>query len=524
MSTLEELIWLVPLLPLLSTLWIGAGFLAGWNRGEAGENESSKVAIITSLLSLLLIVAIDIKALIYGIDETIIVGNWFNSGMFSINLSFTLDTLGLLMTTLVATITLLTIRFSVNYLHREAGYQRFFMLLSMFSFAMLLIVSAGNIGILFVGWEVAGVSSYLLIAYNYNRNNATKNATQAIVTNRVGDASLLAAIFFSTLWLGTLEWSEMAASELLVSESGGMQLGLISFTLILAAFVKSAQIPFSPWITRALEGPTPSSSIFYGSLMIHAGVYLVLRLEPFIENSVTASWALLTIGGITAIYGYLSALVQTDIKSTLIFSTISQVGVMFVGCGLGWFEAVTIYLILHAIWRSWQFLNAPAHMHSMSQPTAPAPIWLQRMQRLYAAAMQRFWLDQLTQWLLLRPTQRLSKDIHAFDSNVVRPIIGSSNEINVVSSLAEWEEKSAICDLESTSNSVPLGSGMFGSILQQIATLFKWIEEHLILKGGGDGMVSAIKGMESFINKVEQQLSMPRYLLLMIMATFVVIL
>ena len=110
MSTLEELIWLVPLLPLLSTLWIGAGFLAGWNRGEAGENESSKVAIITSLLSLLLIVAIDIKALIYGIDETIIVGNWFNSGMFSINLSFTLDTLGLLMTTLVATITLLTIR------------------------------------------------------------------------------------------------------------------------------------------------------------------------------------------------------------------------------------------------------------------------------------------------------------------------------------------------------------------------------------------------------------------------------
>jgi len=214
MSTLEELIWLVPLLPLLSTLWIGVGFLAGWNRGEAGENESSRVAITTSLLSLLLIVAIDIKALIYGIDETIIIGNWFNSGMFSINLSFTLDTLGLLMTTLVATITLLTIRFSVNYLHREAGYQRFFMLLSMFSFAMLLIVSAGNIGILFVGWEVAGVSSYLLIAYNYNRNNATKNATQAIVTNRVGDASLLAAIFFSTLWLGTLEWSEMALRAL----------------------------------------------------------------------------------------------------------------------------------------------------------------------------------------------------------------------------------------------------------------------------------------------------------------------
>ena len=519
MIALEQFIWVVPLLPLAAFFWIGLGQSFGWNRGESGERETSTVANDAALLSLLLMVAIDLKAFIYGFQPQIILGQWFESGLFKINLSFTLDTLGLSMGTLVALITLITLRFSVNYLHREAGYQRFFMLLSLFTSAMLLIVLAGNPGLLFVGWEMAGVSSYLLIAYNYTREPATKNATHAFVTNRLGDAGLLAGIFFTTLWVGSIEWPHLFTRIDVIS---GLHLGLIGAAFLLAAFVKSAQIPFSSWISRALEGPTPSSAVFYGSLMVHAGVYLVLRLQPMIEQSVPLSLLLLVVGSLTTLYGYLVGLVQTDVKSALIFSTLTQVGLMFVGAGLGWFDAVLIYLIFHAIWRSWQFLNAPSYMHRMHNPVRSVPGWLQPLNRLYAAAVHRFWIDPMSHWLLVRPTQRLSKDLHAFDAHIVRPIIGTRNEVHVISSLAEWEKQS--CELQSSRAEVAKGNGLFGSLLQRLADGFVWIEEHLILKGGGEGLIATIKEWGKFITRVEEQLSMPRYLLLMIMATFVVIL
>ena len=516
---LEQWIWLAPLFPLIAASWIAIGYIVGWNRNEAGERETSRVTIAASLLSLLSMLVIDLKALLSGVETQVVTAHWLASGDFQINFSFTLDRLGLVMGTMVATITLFTQRFSINYLHREAGYQRFFMLLSLFNTAMLLIVLAGNPGLLFVGWELAGISSYLLIAYNYQRQVATKNATYALVTNRLGDAGLLTAIFFSTLWAGSIEWPDLHQAA---GPMGGLHLGLIGTAFLLAAFVKSAQVPFSPWITRALEGPTPSSAIFYGSVMVHAGVYLVIRLQPLLEQSAPLSILLIVVGGATALYGYLSGLVQTDVKSALIFSTLTQVGLMFIACGAGWYDLATLYLLLHASWRSWQFLHAPSYMHQMHQPTRLVAPWIHPFNRLYAAAMQRFWLDPMSLWLLVRPTQRLSRDIHIFDTNVVRPIIGTTNEINVISSLEAWEKQS--CEIQSSSTGVAPGSGFFGVILQWVANLFVWIEEHLILKGGGEGLIEVIKRAGITITQVEQQLSMPRYLLLMIMATFVVIL
>ncbi|MBT3197109.1 MAG: hypothetical protein HN344_05230, partial [Gammaproteobacteria bacterium] len=465
----ELWIGVVPLLPLLAAFWIAVGQVGGWNRGESGERETRQVTTVTTALALLLLLVIDMRALLTDFESQIVVAQWLVSSPFRILLSFTADTLGLLMGTLVATISLITLRFSVNYLHREVGYQRFFMLLSLFTSAMLLIVLAGNPGLLFVGWEMAGISSYLLIAYNYSREPATKNATYALVANRLGDAGLLAGIFFATLWVGSIEWPDLLQSEAL-EQLSGLHLGLIGAAFLLAAFVKSAQVPFSPWISRALEGPTPSSAIFYGSLMVHAGVYLVIRLQPLIEQSQPLSLLLFLVGGTTALYGYLTGLVQTDVKSALIFSTLTQVGLMFVSCGLGWYDLATAYLLLHAIWRSWQFLTAPSFMHQMDQPTRPAHHWLRPLQRLYAAAMNRFWLDSLSHWLLIRPTQRLAKDLHIFDADVVRPIIGVSNKIHSISSLEAWEKQS--CEIESSRTDVPPGSGLFGALLQHLADGF----------------------------------------------------
>ena len=162
---LKAFVWLIPFIPMLAALIIAVGFISGKNRGEAGEKQTTLIANGAALLSLVIVLAIDLHALVIGVPGQIQVAQWFSSGDYQVNLSFYLDTFALVMMTLVAVIAVLMIRFSVNYMHREAGYQRFFMILSLFMGAMLLIVMAGNVVLTFTGWELAGVSSYLLIAY-----------------------------------------------------------------------------------------------------------------------------------------------------------------------------------------------------------------------------------------------------------------------------------------------------------------------------------------------------------------------
>ncbi len=172
-------------------------------------------------------------------------------------------------------------RFSANYLHREAGFHRFFIILSLFLAGIQLVFLAGNGLLAFVGWEMCGVSSFLLIGYAWQRPVATGNALFAFVTNRGGDAGFLLGLGFAAAWLGSFEWPALtgAAAACRWSRRACWSLGFV-----IAALAKSAQLPFTPWIARALEGPTPSSAIFYGAVMVHAGVYLLLRLSPLLAQ------------------------------------------------------------------------------------------------------------------------------------------------------------------------------------------------------------------------------------------------
>ena len=320
---------LIPLLPLIAALWISIGFIFGWNRGEKGEKETARVSLYAVTLSFLLVIGLDVAAVMGELPKDVRLGTWLSSGKIQIHISFLLDTLSLTMATLIGFITLIVTKFSINYLHREAGFQRFFMMLSVFNAAMLLVVLAGNAALTFIAWELAGVSSFLLIAYSWHRDVATGNAVRAFVTNRIGDAGFILGIAFSFFWLGTVEWSEMP--KVIEKENiSSIFVGVIIFGFMIAAFAKSAQFPFSAWITRALEGPTPSSAVFYGSLMVHAGVYLLLRLEPLLLADPALLIIIMLVGIITAAYGYIVGLVQTDVKSSFMFSTLAQVGLMLI--------------------------------------------------------------------------------------------------------------------------------------------------------------------------------------------------
>lgn len=495
-------------LPVLASFWIGVGLLAGWNRGEAGERETALVSSWATGLALGVLLLVDVRALLAGAAPgSIRLFPWMETVGYRVMIGFTLDALGLSLATLAALLAFLTTRFSVHYLHREAGFQRFFALLNLFVAALLLLLIAGNAVLAFVGWELMGLTSYLLIGYALDRETATVNATRVFITNRVGDAGFTTGILFSFIWLGGVEWSDMVSGVALLDS---FQLGIVTGGFLLAAMVKSAQFPFAAWIGRALEGPTPSSAIFYGALMVHAGVYLLLRLENLIAHSPFFMVVLCMLGGSTVLYGVLVGLVQTDVKSGLICATQAQVGLMVVMCGLGWFDLAAWYLAFHAGWRAYQFLSAPFYMHLLDGPTPPTWAGLHRRQGLFVAALARFWLDPLTDLLITRPSYSLARDVQSLDDRLVNRLLGSGPMERVLFS-------------ETGGASAVTGVGLPGRVLERVATRLQRLED-LILGMGGADMSRTVSRLGGYLQRLDHLFSEPRYLVLMILLTFVAIL
>ncbi|MBT3048358.1 MAG: proton-conducting transporter membrane subunit [Candidatus Thiodiazotropha sp.] len=517
---LDQYAWLIPLLPWLAALWIAIGYILGLNRGETGEAQTSLVALLAATGSLLLSLALSVEAYLFGAPGHRIMGSWFDSGDIHLPLSFSLDATGLSLLPVVTLIVLLTMKFAVNYMHREAGYQRIFMLFCLFAGGMELIVLAGNALLAFVGWEIVGVSSYLLVGYAIERPTATKNAVRVFITNRVGDVGFIVGIALSLFWLGGVEWPQING------RADGIETlaaGVIAGGFVIAALVKSAQLPFAPWIAQALEGPTPSSAVFYSSLMVHAGVILLIRLGPLLEQAPAMMVTIAILGLLTMLYGWLSGLTQSDIKSSLMFATTTQVGLMFFWCGMGWFTLAAWHLGLHAIWRLFQFLASPALVNQIDEATPPPPRWLLRWPWLHNAALQRFWLDPLSDLLLVRPTVSLAKDVQFFDEQVVTRVIGLPVYTRSVSSLTQWEAMQKRSTTRQM-GAVGQGTGLAGKFMTWLANILYWFESHLVLRGGGEGLLKNLHRVGGLLQQAEQLLAKPRYLIVLVVATFVVIL
>jgi formate hydrogenlyase subunit 3/multisubunit Na+/H+ antiporter MnhD subunit len=515
---LDRLVWLAPVLPFMAAAWIAIAYAIGGNRGEGGERRTAVAAYLGTGGALLVLLALGVQSLVQGPPGQVAIVPWLASGDYRVWLSFTLDGLALSLGTLVALILLLTVRFAAIYVHREPGFQRFFVVLSLFASGMLLIVIAGNPVLAFVGWEIAGVSSYLLIGYAHDRPVATQNATRVFVTNRIGDAGFVLGIFMAFVLVRDLEWPTLLAGAARLDR---LNLGFMLVGFLVAAVAKSAVVPFAPWIARALEGPTPSSAVFYGSLMVHAGVYLVLRLAPAFEHAPAVLGLLGLLGLLTALYGWLGGLTQTDVKSSLIFSTTGQVGLMFIACGLGWFTLATWHLALHAAFRAWQFLSSPQLLQRVSTTSRPTSAWLTRSRRLYTASLQRFWLDPLADVLLVRPTQSLARDVARFDDEIVQRVAGRPGHEGVIGSLAEWEAQR---QAGATGGAQLRAHGAAGRLLAWLSDTLAWLEERLVLQAGGASFKERLRVAARVLVQIDQLLAQPRYLLLMIMATFVVIL
>src|SRR5271170_2723492 len=352
-------LWLIPLVPF-------AGFLVNGLVGrKLPKVVVSAIALIATLIPFLQVAKnwFQFPSITTPYVEKL--GTWIWTGAFHADFTLQLDQLTMVMLLIVTGVGFLIHIYSVGYMAHEEGYWRFFAYLNLFMFFMLTLVLSENFLLMFVGWEGVGLASYLLIGFYFLRDSAVNAGKKAFVVNRIGDFGFLLAMFLLVAHFGSLSFSEVFAQVSQHPEWQGGFLTAIALFLVLGATGKSAQIPLYTWLPDAMEGPTPVSALIHAATMVTAGVYMVARTHPIFERSPLALSTVAFIGAITCFFAATIALVQTDIKRVLAYSTVSQLGYMFLACGVAAYSAGIFHLLTHAFFKALLFLSAGSVIHAL---------------------------------------------------------------------------------------------------------------------------------------------------------------
>jgi NAD(P)H-quinone oxidoreductase subunit 5 len=428
---LQALGTIVVVSPLLLTLVLGVSSLVG---RVLAEETSARLVSASILSGLTASVAVLVSMLVSGTRQVPIdLGNWvvIPPHYYHFSVKFVFDRLSVPLAILSFVLSGTIAAFATRYMHRERGYNRFFVLYAIFVLGMVVTSLAGTIETLFAGWELVGLSSALLVAFFQERPAPARNGLWVWSIYRVSDAALLLAAVamhhlvgegdLDTL-LGRDPWPFATSS---VTANQALVVGLL---VLIAAAGKSALVPFSGWLPRAMEGPTPSSAVFYGALSVHLGAYLLLRVSPLLERSPWLSAAVVALGLMTAVYAYLAGSVQTDIKSVLSFASLSQVGLIVAEIGIGLRYVPLVHLLGHACLRTLQFLRAPTLLHDYHTienaigahlPHAGAPFERVGVARyhawLYRLGLERGYLDALLREFFVGPFVRFFRACDALE-------------------------------------------------------------------------------------------------------------
>ncbi|MCE5306976.1 MAG: NADH-quinone oxidoreductase subunit L, partial [Acidobacteriales bacterium] len=354
-------LWLIPAFPL-------AGFLVNGLTGRRAPRSVVNAVAIGSVVLSFIWVLKTLAAL--GTMETAHVERyftWFASGGLNIGFDLAVDRLTAVMLLVVTGVGLIIHIYSTGYMAHEGGYYRFFAFLNLFMFFMLLLVMGANFLVMFVGWEGVGLCSYLLIGFYFLRQSATNAGNKAFIVNRVGDFGFSLAMFLIVVQFGALDFAQVLAQVNTrgVEQSAGAMTA-IGLLLLVGATGKSAQIPLYVWLPDAMEGPTPVSALIHAATMVTAGVYMVARCAPIYLHAPIALDTVAVIGLATAVFSATIGLAQNDIKKVFAYSTVSQLGYMFLGLGSGAFSAGIFHLVTHAFFKALLFLGAGSVIHALS--------------------------------------------------------------------------------------------------------------------------------------------------------------
>lgn len=360
-------VWLIPLFPLI-------GFLINGLFGKKIKNETviGGIGAFAVLCSFVVSCMTILKLLSLPGEERLAnvkVFTWITSGNFNADIAFLIDPLSCVMIMIVTGVGFLIHVYSIGYMHGEEGFYRFFAYLNLFMFSMLLLVLGNNLLLMFVGWEGVGLCSYLLIGYYFHKKSAGDAGKKAFVMNRVGDFGFLLGAFTLFWYMGqshniwTIQFTELARNSHLLPTGGIVT--VITLCFFIGATGKSAQIPLYTWLPDAMEGPTPVSALIHAATMVTAGVYMIGRMNYLFIRSPETLMVIAVIGACTALFAASIGTAQNDIKRVLAYSTVSQLGYMFLAMGAGAFAAGIFHLMTHAFFKACLFLGSGAIIHSM---------------------------------------------------------------------------------------------------------------------------------------------------------------
>jgi NADH-quinone oxidoreductase subunit L len=355
-------LWLIPVLPL-----VGAA-INGLLGKKFSRQAVAGVALCFSGLAFAFVLYVASQFSSLTTPHIEFLASWMRAGNFQVDFSFYLDQLSLVMLLVVTGVGFLIHIYSVGYMWEEGGFYRFFAYLNLFMFFMLTLVLASNYLLMFIGWEGVGLASYLLIGFWFTKDSAASAGKKAFIVNRIGDFGFLIALFLLIKHFGSLNFEQVFSSVAPLSpEIGGAGLlTTIGLLLMVGAAGKSAQIPLYVWLPDAMEGPTPVSALIHAATMVTAGVYMVSRSHVIFERAPMALTVVAIVGTLTALFAATIGITQTDIKKVLAYSTVSQLGYMFIACGVGAFSAAVFHLMTHAFFKGLLFLAAGSVIHAVS--------------------------------------------------------------------------------------------------------------------------------------------------------------
>ncbi len=406
--------------PLVLTIILGLSSLFDRKLTEEGTTRCVFATIISGLLASVAILA---SMLFRGTRHIAInLGNWVVIPHYHFSIKLVFDRLSIPFAILSFVLSGTIGAFAIKYMHRESGFNRFFVLYALFVLGMIVTSLAGTIETLFTGWELVGLSSALLVVFFQERRSPARNGLWIWAIYRVSDAALLLAAVAMHHLSGEGDFDQLLGAGSWPYESPTVsttQALVVGSLLLVAAAGKSALVPFSGWLPRAMEGPTPSSAVFYGALSVHLGAFLLLRTSPLLERSTLLAAAVVAIGLATAAYAYIAGSVQTDIKAALSFASLSQVGVIVAEIGLGFRYVALVHILGHASVRTLQFVRAPSLLldyHTLENaigdhlPRSKAP-WGRfgsesRREWLYRWALERGYLDAILREYVVGPFVR----------------------------------------------------------------------------------------------------------------------
>jgi NADH-quinone oxidoreductase subunit L len=354
-----SLVWLIPALPLLGFLFL---LLLGPRLGEPASGWVATGFVAAAfVVSVIVFLSLRNHA---GHTYTLSLFTWIPAGRFNVDVGFLLDPLSGAMILFVTGVGALIHCYSIGYMHGDSRYSRFFLYLNLFVFAMLMLVLGDNLLITFLGWEGVGVCSYFLISFWFEKPANASAGKKAFITNRVGDWGFMIGIFITWFTFGSISYTHFLPMS---STAATTTATFISLMLFIGAVGKSAQLPLYLWLPDAMAGPTPVSALIHAATMVTAGVYLMVRINPMLHaSSPWLSTAIAWIGVLTALFAATIAMAQTDIKKVLAYSTVSQLGYMFLAVGSGGYWAAIFHMITHAFFKALLFLGAGSVIHGMN--------------------------------------------------------------------------------------------------------------------------------------------------------------